>query len=111
MRNITLKKRDMSMLYEFIMLVAVIAIVAIMVFSINDDARDDFRDGTYNVNCNATGTEGCTAIHGWNGTINADDAVAKVPKSLKLLATAVIFGAVLYVILRVIPVGTGTTFQ
>ena len=89
-------KYDMTMLYEFIMLVAVISIVSLLVFQVNDDARDDLT---------ANGVA-------YNATISADAAVAKIPSSLKLLATAVIFGAVLYVILRVIPMrGTSNTFQ
>jgi hypothetical protein len=92
------KKHDMTMLYEFILLVAVIVIVSLLVFQINDDARDDLTaDGV-----------------AYNATLDADTAVAKIPKSLKLLGTAVIFGAVLWVILRVIPMGRGTsggTFQ
>jgi len=91
-------KHDMTMLYEFILLVAVIVIVSLLVFQINDDARDDLT--TYGV--------------AYNATLDADTAVAKIPKSLKLLGTAVIFGAVLWVIMRVIPMGrgsTGGTFQ
>jgi len=90
------QKRDMTMLYEFIMLVAVISIVSLLVFQVNDDARDDL-------------TENGTA---YNATISADEAVAKIPKSLKLLATAVVFGAVLWVILKVIPTrGTSSVIQ
>ena len=90
------QKRDMTMLYEFIMLVAVISIVSLLVFQVNDDARDDL-------------TENGTA---YNATISADEAVAKIPKSLKLLATAVVFGAVLWVILKVIPTrGTQSELQ
>ena len=86
-------KYDMTMLHEFIMLVAVISIVSLLVFQVNDDARDDLTSGSI----------------AWNGTLNSDEAVAKIPKSLKLLATAVIFGAVLYVILRVVPMRSGST--
>ena len=85
------QKYDMEMLYEFILLVAVIVIVSLLVFQINDDARDDL-------------TENGVA---YNATLDADTAVAKIPKSLKLLGTAVIFGAVLWVIMRVIPMGKG----
>jgi hypothetical protein len=86
-------KHDMTMLYEFIMLVAVISIVSLLVFQVNEDARDDLDDyGT-----------------AYNATLQADEAVAKIPKSLKLLATAVIFGAVLFVILRVIPMRTSSS--
>jgi hypothetical protein len=89
----TKQKFDMTMLYEFIMLVAVISIVSLLVFQVNDDARDDLTAGSL----------------AYNGTISSDEAVAKIPKSLKLLATAVVFGAVLFVILRVIPMGRGST--
>jgi len=43
-----------------------------------------------------------------DATLDADEALAKIPKNLKLLATAVIFGAVLFVILRVIPRFSGS---
>lgn len=89
------KKFDMTMLYEFIMLVAVISIVSLLVFQVNSDARSDFTAGTY----------------AYNATVSSDEAVAKIPKSLKLLATAVVFGAVLYVILRVIPMRTSSVIQ
>jgi len=97
MRKIDAKKKfDMSMLYEFILLVAVIVIVSLLVFQVNEDARDDL-------------TENGTA---YNATLDADTAVAKIPKSLKLLGTAVVFGAVLWVIMRVIPMKSGaTSFQ
>jgi hypothetical protein len=85
-------KYDMTMLYEFILLVAVIVIVSLLVFQVNDDARDDLT------------TNGVA----YNATLDADTAVAKIPKSLKLLGTAVVFGAVLWVILRVIPMNKGS---
>jgi len=48
----------------------------------------------------------------YNATLDAETAVAKIPKSLKLLGTAVVFGAVLWVIMRVIPMGnTQSSFQ
>ncbi len=74
MKNTT-KKFDMSMLYEFILLVAVITIVSLLVFQVNEDARDDLtEDGT-----------------AYNATVDSDEAVAKIPKSLKLLGTASCF--------------------
>jgi len=90
------KKFDMAMLYEFILLVAVITIVSLLVFQVNEDARDDLTvDST-----------------SYNATLDSDTAVAKIPKSLKLLGTAVVFGAVLWVIMRVIPMGnTQGSFQ
>jgi uncharacterized membrane protein len=88
-------KHDMTMLYEFIMLVAVISIVSLLVFQVNTDARTDLTNSSV----------------AYNATISADEAVAKIPKSLKLLATAVIFGAVLYVILRVVPMGRTSVVQ
>lgn len=96
MRNILdrkTSKRDMTMLYEFILLVAVIVIVSLLVFQVNEDARDDLT---------ASGVA-------YNATLDADTAVAKIPKSLKLLGTAVVFGAVLWVIMRVIPMNRGGT--
>jgi uncharacterized membrane protein len=108
------QKHDMTMLYEFILLVAVVVIVAIMVFQINEDARDDIVSSqTETETCNASSGvyTGCGTAY--NATLDADTSVAKIPKSLKLLGTAVIFGAVLWVILRVIPMGrgAGSSFQ
>lgn len=97
MKSISQKRKyDMTMLYEFILLVAVIVIVSLLVFQVNDDARDDLTANSV----------------AYNATLDADTAVAKIPKSLKLLGTAVVFGAVLWVILRVIPMrGSSSTFQ
>ena len=113
MRKINEKKHDMSMLYEFILLVAVIVIVSIMVFTISEDSREDIVAGqTETATCNATSGvyTGCGTAY--NATLDADTAVAKIPKSLKLLGTAIVFGAVLWVIMKVIPMGTKQqTFQ
>ena len=108
MRKLT-KKLDMTMLTEFILLTAVIAIVALLVFNINEDTRDDLGY-TETATCNTTSGiyTGCQA---YGATLSSDSAVAKIPKSLKLLATAVVFGAVLFVILRVVPMRTSGTFQ
>jgi uncharacterized membrane protein len=97
MKSISQKRKyDMTMLYEFILLVAVIVIVSLLVFQVNGDARDDLTKDSV----------------AYNATLDADTAVAKIPKSLKLLGTAVVFGAVLWVILRVIPMrGSSSTFQ
>lgn len=98
------RKFDMTMLYEFILLVAVIVIVSLMVFQVNEDQRDDIVAGqATTATCNTTSAiyTGCGTAY--NATLDADTAVAKIPKSLKLLGTAVVFGAVLWVILRVIP--------
>ena len=107
------KKFDMSMLYEFILLVAVIVIVSIMVFTITEDSRTDiFEAQDETATCNATSGiyVGCGTAY--NATLDAETAVAKIPKSLKLLGTAVVFGAVLWVIMRVIPMGnTQGSFQ
>lgn len=176
LRKIQNKKFDMTMLYEFVMLVAVISIVALLVFQINDDARADITDsdrttitvtnetitpvtagtnlakyslrdvscGTISTVYNSTSNTvilagnytqtGCSLANttssylgAWrvsytanyavdtqryNATISNDTAVAKIPKSLKLLATAIIFGAVLWVILRVIPMkSSGSALQ
>ena len=120
MKSINQKKKyDMTMLYEFILLVAVVAIVAIMVFQISDDARNDIVASNTKASCgrNSTGGTSGTILYtacgtAYNATLDSDSAVAKIPKSLKLLGTAVVFGAVLWVILRVIPMrGSGSTFQ
>ena len=108
------KKFDMYMLYEFILLVAVIVIVSIMVFTITEDSRADiFAQQNTTATCNATSGiyTGCGTAY--NATLDAESAVAKIPKSLKLLGTAVVFGAVLWVIMRVIPMGntSNSTFQ
>jgi hypothetical protein len=112
------KKQDMTMLYEFILLVAVIVIVSIMVFTISEDSREDIlAQQPLTATCNTTtngGTGSVTSGCGvaYNATLDTDTAVAKIPKSLKLLGTAVVFGAVLWVIMRVIPMGKTTgTFQ
>ena len=118
MKSIVTKKYDMTMLYEFILLVAVITIVALLVFQLNNDARNDAIDSAIakrgtTISCNKTSGNyyGCGITY--NATINSDNAVAKIPSSLKLLGTAVVFGAILWVILRVIPMGrtSTSTFQ
>lgn len=91
------KKGAMGMLIEFVLLVAVIALVSVLVFQVTSDTRADLTSGT-------------TA---YNATIDADTAIAKIPKNLKILATAVVFAVIIYVIVRVIPmanVGRGGSF-
>ena len=106
------------MLYEFILLVAVIVIVSLMVFTITEDGRADIlAEQTLTATCNTTSNGGTGAVYSgcgtaYNATLDAETAVAKIPKSLKLLGTAVVFGAVLWVIMRVIPMGnTQSSFQ
>lgn len=82
-------KASMGMLLEFVLLVAVVALVAVLVFQVNADTRADLTAGSI----------------AYNATIDADEAVAKIPSNLKILATAVVFGAIIYVITRVIPIG------
>jgi len=117
MKN-TDKKHDMSMLYEFILLVAVITIISVMVFTITEDSREDIlAQQAITATCNNSGNGGTGSVYtgcgtAYNATIDADEAVGKIPKSLKLLGTAVVFGAVLWVIMRVIPMGnTQGSFQ
>jgi hypothetical protein len=115
MRKINAKKLDMTMLYEFILLVAVIVIVSIMVFQITEDSREDIlKAQTLTATCNTSYNGGTGSVYtgcgtAYNATLDSDTAVAKIPKSLKLLGTAVVFGAVLWVIMRVIPMGRTTT--
>jgi len=92
-----MKKSNFNMLIEFALIIAVISIVSILVFNINSDAREDLTVGSY----------------GYNATQKSDEALYKIPSNLKLLATAVVFGVVLYVIMRVVPmagVGKGSSF-
>ena len=112
------KKHNMAMLYEFILLVAVITIISVMVFTITEDSRDDIlANQPLTATCNTTANGGTGSVYtgcgtAYNATVDSDEAVAKIPKSLKLLGTAVVFGAVLWVIMRVIPMGnTQGSFQ
>ena len=82
-----MKKSNFNVLIEFALIVAVISIVSILVFNINSDARADLTADTY----------------AYNATQKSDEALYKIPANLKLLATAVVFGVVLWVILRVVP--------
>ena len=112
MRKLTEQKRDMTMLTEFIMLVAVIVIVALLVFTLNEDTRTDLVAGqATTATCNITSGVYTGCGNAYNATIYSDQAVAKIPNSLKLLATAVVFGAVLWVILKVIPVRGTSSIQ
>jgi len=82
-----MRKSDFGMLTEFMLAAAVVTIVAILIFNVNADARDDLVEDS----------------HGYNATLASDAAIAKVPANLSLLGTAIVFGVILYVILRVIP--------
>ena len=82
-----MRKSNFGMLTEFMLAAAVVTIVAILIFNVNADARDDLVADS----------------HGYNATLASDAAIAKVPANLSLLGTAIVFGVILYVILRVIP--------
>jgi len=82
-----MRKSNFGMLTEFMLAAAVVTIVAILIFNVNEDARDDLTADS----------------HGYNATLSSDQAIAKVPSNLSLLGTAIVFGVILYVILRVIP--------
>jgi len=82
-----MRKSNFGMLTEFMLAAAVVTIIAILIFNVNSDARDDLTADSY----------------GYNATLDSDEAIAKVPSNLSLLGTAVVFGVILYVILRVIP--------
>lgn len=107
-------RSNFNLLLEFILIVAVISIVSVLVFEVNDDAREDIVASHKGPSCglNATGGTGGTILYtncsiAYNATIKSDQAVAKVPDRLPLLGTAVIFGVVIYVIMRVIPFRIG----
>ena len=82
-----MRKSNFGMLTEFMLAAAVVTIVAILIFNVNADARDDLTADSF----------------GYNATLASDEAIAKVPNNLGLLGTAIVFGVILYVILRVIP--------
>ena len=81
------RKAAMGMLLEFVLLVAAIALVSVLVFQVTADTRTGLTVGTV----------------AYNATLDADTAVAKIPSNLKILATAVVFAVIIYVIMRVIP--------
>lgn len=68
--------------------IAVIVIVSIMVFSINQDAREDLTAGGY----------------GYNATADADVGVSKITDNLDLVGLGVAFGFVISIILGAIAV-------
>lgn len=90
--------------------IAVITIVAILIFSINQDAREDFLADNTGVNCGQNATGGTlnpvyTACgSGYNATESADLGVSKVSDNLDLVGLGVAFGFVISVILGAIAV-------
>jgi len=96
-----MRKSNFGMLTEFMLAAAVVTIVAILIFNVNADAREDLY--VLSATCNETSgiLTGCS--DGYTATISSDAAIAKVPSNLSLLGTAIVFGVILYVILRVIP--------
>lgn len=98
------------MLMDVILLMAVITILGILAFTINSDQRTDYLDGTHDVNCNSTGTEGCSNLYGYNATLESDTGAFKIFSNLDLLGLAAAFGVVLFIILRVIPRTSGGGF-
>lgn len=91
------QKGMLNLLVEVVLLIAVVVLVAVLVFQVTADTREDLvADST-----------------GYNATLDADAAIAKIPKNLKILATAVVFAVIIYVIMRVIPMARpsgGSTF-
>lgn len=77
-----------------VLFIAVITIVGILVFTLTEDARADLTDGSL----------------GENATIEADKGANKIFTNLDLIGLAAAFGAVLYIILRVIPRTSGGGF-
>ena len=107
------KKASFNLLIEFAMVLAVITIVSIMIFNVNEDARDDLVAGqSTTATCNTTSGIYTGCGYGYNATQKSDEALYKIPSQLKLLATAVVFGVVLYVIFRVVPINSlgGSSF-
>ena len=96
-----MRKSNFGMLTEFMLAAAVVTIVAILIFNVNNDARDDLYVLSATCNESSGVLTGCP--DGYTATLDSDEAIAKVPSNLSLLGTAVVFGVILYVILRVIP--------
>lgn len=88
------EKSQMGTLVDFMLLLAVIAIVAVLVFTVNEDARADLTAGSA----------------GYNATVEADQGVGKVTGNLTLIGTAVVFSVILFIILRILPRGAGGSF-
>lgn len=91
----------MGTLVDFLLLIAVLTIIGILVFSVNQDARDNWITNT--AGCNSTDTYACGA--GYNATIDVDQGGSKVSSNLTLLGTAIVFGVILFIILRILPKG------
>lgn len=97
-------RQNFGLLKEFMLAVAVIVLIAIMIFQLNTGARQDIAK-TYvqNATCNTT-----TGVYSGCGvdvdaTYQSDAAIGQVTSKLKLIGLAVVFGVVIYVITRVVP--------
>ena len=49
-----------------------------------------------------------TSAQGYNATVNTETALAKIPEKLGILAIAIIFSVILWVIMRVLPMKIGS---
>lgn len=78
----------MGLLISGALAMAVLTIIGILVFQLNEDARADLTNGGY----------------GENATIEADKAEFKIFSNLDLVALALVFGVIIYIILKVLPV-------
>ena len=85
-RPISKKGMSPGAAVSFVLLIAVISIIAVLVHQINADARDDLTAGSY----------------GANSTIEADKGIFKITSNLDLVGLAVAFGLVLAIILGAI---------
>lgn len=90
--------------------IAVIVIVSVMIFSINQGAREDYVSKNTGVNCGQNASGGtlnpaytaCGA--GYNATESADLGVSKVTDNLDLVGLGIAFGFVISIILGAIAV-------
>lgn len=82
------------MLFDVVLFMAIITIVGILVFTLTSDTRATLSQ---------------TSL-GYNATIRADEGANKIFSNLSLIGLAAAFGAVLYIILRVIPRTSGGGF-
>ena len=77
------------MLIEFALFLAVLVVILVMIFSLTSDTKADYTD---------------TSSNAYQALNQTENALIKIPGKLGILATAVIFSVILWVIMRVLPV-------
>ena len=85
------KKGSLNLLIEFALFLAVLVIILVMLFTLTADTKTEFDSGSL----------------GYNATVDTEKALSKIPSKLGILATAIIFSVILWVIMRVLPMKIG----